>query len=188
VIIPYLVSHGGHEHGPDDELLAQRTVLVHGEIDEQVANVATAKILYLQHRDPAKEIRIFLDSPGGSVTGALAIYDVMRFVKNEIATYALGQTGGMAVLLLAAGTKGKRFALPHARFTFTPLTRGPGAVQTQEVEVARLRTNIFKLLSQHTGQPFEVVERLHSTLTHRGAAEAVQLGLVDEVVTAIPGS
>jgi len=167
-----------------NRLLTERIIFVGTPIDDVVANLISAQLLCLQLEDPHDDIYLYVNSPGGSVTASLAIYDTMQSVTNDVATYAIGQASGTALLLCAAGAKGKRFGLEHARFMFTPVWSD---LEGSAEEVARARREVYEILTEHTGQPSDAVEK--SSEAHRGfgVAEAVKLGVVDAVIADIPG-
>ena len=188
-LVPIVVEQSGRGERAYDiysRLLKDRIVFIGSGIDDVIANLIIAQILFLQMDDPAKDINVYIHSPGGSVTAGLAIYDTMQFVKPDVATYCIGQAASMGALLLAAGTKGKRFALPHARI----LIHQPwGGVQGQATdisiqaqEILRLRDRINEILAAHTGQPIEKVAKDTDRDYFMSADEAKAYGLVDEVV------
>jgi ATP-dependent Clp protease protease subunit len=179
---------GRGERGYDiySRLLKDRIVFIGTPIDDNVANLIIAQMLYLQSEDPAKDINLYINSPGGSVTAGLAIYDTMQFVKCDVTTYCVGQAASMGAVLLAAGTKGKRFALPNARL----LIHQPwGGVQGQATdisiqakEILRLKDRINEILALHTGKGIEMIAKDTDRDFFMSAAEAREYGLVDDVV------
>jgi len=167
-------------------LLKDRIVFIGTPIDDTVANLVIAQMLFLQMEDVHKEVSVYINSPGGSVTAGLAIYDTMQFVKCDVATYCVGQAASMGALLLAAGTKGKRFCLPHSRVM---IHQPWGGVQGQAVdisiqakEILRLRDRINEILAHHTGQSLEKVQKDTDRDYFMSGEEAKAYGLVDEVV------
>jgi ATP-dependent Clp protease protease subunit len=191
-LIPFVIDGN---RTPDREvysrLLKERVIFIGSEIDDAVANVIMAQLLFLQFEDKARDIHLYLNSPGGSVTAGLAIYDTMKFVKNDIATYCVGQAAGMAAILLAAGKLGKRFTLPRARVQLTPLYRGlhPGVGEDPEklaAELVRLEQTIHGILSQHTGWTTTEIGEAMRLGRHFSAEEARAFGLVDEIIAALP--
>lgn len=168
-------------------LLDSRIVFVGSAIDDALAKVANAQLLFLQHQDPKAEIRVYLDSPGGSVTASLAIHDTMAVVRNDIATYCIGEAVGTAALLLSAGTKGKRFALVHSRISLADIWGGTAFMEKDagaaEAEIARLRAAVFGAYAKHTGQSPESIANQHGTGRDIGPDEALRLGLIDSIIT-----
>jgi ATP-dependent Clp protease protease subunit len=189
VLVPMVVEQTGRgERGYDiySRLLKDRIIFIGTPIDDGIANLIIAQMLYLQSEDPAKDINLYINSPGGSVTAGLAIYDTMQFVKCDVTTYCVGQAASMGAVLLAAGTKGKRYALPNARI----LIHQPwGGVQGQATdisiqakEILRLKDRLNEILSLHTGKAIESVTKDADRDFFMSAAEARDYGLVDEVV------
>ena len=157
-------------------------------MDDQIANLIVAQLLHLESEDPEKDISIYINSPGGSITAGLAIYDTMQYVKPDIQTICLGQAASMAAVLLAAGKKGKRFTLPNSRVLIhQPLMHGLGG-QASEIDIhakdiMRMKTRMNQILSNHTGQPMEKVDRDTDRDYILQAQEAVDYGLVDQVIS-----
>ena len=187
--IPMVVEQtGSGERGYDifSRLLKDRIVLLGTEIDDAVANLIIAELLFLQSEDPKKDIDMYICSPGGSVTAGLAIYDVMQMLSCDVKTYCVGQAASMGSLLLTAGAKGKRFALPNARIMIhQPLggARGQSTdVQIQAKELLRIRQMLNEILSQRTGKSMEQIEADTERDNFMSAAEAVEYGLVDKVI------
>ena len=166
--------------------MKERIIILGTPIEDQVANVIVAQLLFLEHEDPDRDIWLFINSPGGSVTAGLAIYDTLQFVTCNIATYCLGQAASMGAVLLAAGTKGKRYALPHARIMIHQPwggTRGTTAdIEIQASEIKRLKGVLNKVLAHHTGQTVEKIERDSDRDFFMSGEEAKAYGLVDEVI------
>ncbi|QOR72273.1 ATP-dependent Clp protease proteolytic subunit [Ruania alkalisoli] len=167
-------------------LLGDRIVFLGTEIDDGVANAVIAQLIHLESADPGGEINLYINSPGGSVTAMLAIYDTMRFVRAPIATICVGQAASSAAVLLAAGEPGRRGVLPHARVLLHPPSMGGrGALpdlQIQAAEIARLRHAVDEVLSAHTGQPLDVLQADTSRDRIFTSEQAVAYGLADEVV------
>jgi len=167
-------------------LLKDRIVFIGTPIDDTVANVIIAQLLFLQMEDAAKEINIYINTPGGSVTSGLAIYDTIQFVSPEVNTYCVGQAASMGALLLAAGTKGKRYALPHSRIMIhQPWGGVEGAasdIKIQAEEILRLRTRLEEILAKHTGQPLEKIKKDSDRDYFMSSEEAKAYGIVDEVI------
>jgi len=155
-------------------------------VDDMVANVIVAQFLFLQMTDPKKDIHFYINSPGGSVTAGLAIYDTMQWLTCDVNTYCVGQAASMGAVLLSGGTKGKRFALPNANIMIHQVLGGAEG-QASDVEIRvkymlKLKERLNTILSKHTGQPYEVVEKACDRDNFMSAEEARQFGLVDEVV------
>ena len=192
-LVPMVIEQTarGYERAYDiySRLLKDRIIFIGTPIDDYVANVIIAQILFLQMEDFNKDINIYINSPGGSVTAGLAIYDTMQFVKCDIATYCVGQASSMGALLLCAGTKGKRQSLPNSRVM---IHQPWGGIQGQAEDISRhakeilnMRDKINQLLAQHTGQSLEKVQKDTDRDYFMSAEEAKVYGLVDEVI--MPG-
>jgi ATP-dependent Clp protease protease subunit len=180
-------SRGERSFDIYSRLLKERIIFLGTPIDDGVANVIMAQLLHLESEDPDRDISIYINSPGGSFTALTAIYDTMQFVKPEIQTICMGQAASAAAVLLAAGTKGKRLALQHARVLIhQPSGGGEGQssdIEIQAREIMRMRALLEKMLSDHTGRPAEDVRRDIERDKILTAAEAVEYGLIDEVVS-----
>ena len=167
-------------------LLSERIVILTGEITDESADVLIAQIFYLETQDQKRDIYFYINSPGGIVTAGMAIYDVMQFVSCDISTICLGQAASMAAVLLAAGAKGKRMALPHSRILIhQPLGGAQGQatdIQIQAKEIVRTREVLNEILCKHTGQPLEVIQRDTERDFFLSAEEAQKYGLLDKVV------
>lgn len=167
-------------------LLRDRIVLLGSPVDDMVANCIVAQFLYLQSQDAEKDISFYINSPGGSVTAGLAIYDTMQFVKCEIATYCIGQAASMGALLLAAGTHGKRYALENARIMIHQPSGGAGGqasdIAIQAEEILRTKENLNRILARHTGKKIAQVAKDSDRDRFMSADDAKKYGLVDEVV------
>ena len=188
-IIPMVVEKTGQGERSWDiysRLLKERIIFIGDEISDQAANVIIAQLLYLQFEKKGQDISLYINSPGGSVTAGLAIYDTMQFVTCPIATYCLGQASSMGALLLAAGTKGKRYALPHARIMIHQPwggMRGTTAdIEIQAEEIQRLKGVLNKVLAYHTGQSVEKILKDSDRDYFMSANEAAEYGLVDQVI------
>ncbi len=189
--IPYVVeqTHRG-ERGWDifSRLLKDRIVFLGTPVTDDVANSIIAQLLFLESEDPEKGIDLYVNSPGGSVTAGLAIYDTMQYVRPEVSTICLGQAASMGALLLSAGQKGKRFALPHSRILIhQPLLRGGLGGQATDIEIQareilRLKQKLQEILGKNTGQPDERVERDTDRDYYMSAVEAKEYGLIDHVI------
>ena len=171
-------------------LLKDNIIFLGTAIDDNVANAIVAQMLFLESEDPDKDIQIYINSPGGSVTAGLAIYDTMQFVKNDIVTYCIGQCASMGAHLLAAGTKGKRFALPNARIMIHQPSGGAQGQATEiEItykEIQRLKDNLAGTFAKHTGQPLKKVMKDMDRDYFMGADEAMEYGIVDKVLSERP--
>jgi ATP-dependent Clp protease protease subunit len=188
-IIPFVIEKTGRGERQYDiysRLLEDRIVFIGSPIDDGVANSVIAQLLFLQKENKNQDINIFLNSPGGSVTAGLAIYDTMQFVQCPVATYCIGQAASMGALLLAAGTKGKRHALPHSRIMIHQPWGGVGGtaidISIQADEILRLKQTLNEIVSQHTGRKIEQVSKDADRDFFMGAAEAKAYGLIDEIV------
>ena len=190
-MIPYVVEQTGKGERTYDiysRLLLDRIVFISGEVADDMANAICAQLLFLQSQDPKKEISVYVNSPGGSVTAGLAIYDTMQFVKCPIATYCIGQAASMGAVLLAAGTKGRRFALPNARImVHQPSGGAEGKATDIEItakEILRLKDVLNGILAKHAGKKFEDVVRDTERDYFMSADEAKAWGLIDDVLKA----
>lgn len=189
--IPYVVeqTHRG-ERGWDiySRLLKDRIVFLGTPVTDDVANSIIAQLLYLESDDPEKDISLYINSPGGSVTAGLAIYDTMRYVRPQVSTICMGQSASMGALLLTAGATGKRFALPHSRILIhQPLMRGGMGGQATDIEIQareilRLREKLNDILVHHTGQTLERIEKDTDRDYYMSALEAKEYGLIDVVI------
>lgn len=189
-LIPYVVEQtGAGERSYDiySRLLKDRIIILSGEIDDSVASVVTAELLFLEAEDPEKDINIYINSPGGQVTSGMAIYDTMNYVKPDISTICVGLAASMGAFLLSSGTKGKRYALPNAEIMIhQPL----GGVQGQATDIKihadwilRTKEKMNRILSENTGQPLEKVSEDTERDNFMSAAEAMDYGLIDRVMT-----
>ena len=192
-LVPIVVeqSHRG-ERAYDiySRLLKDRIIFLGTAIDDDVANLAIAQMLFLESEDPEKDINLYINSPGGSVSAGLAIYDTMQYVKSGVSTICMGQASSMGALLLAAGEKGRRYALPNARIMIhQPMGGFQGQasdIEIQSREIVRLKERLNQILSKHTGQPLETVTRDSDRDFYMSSEEAVGYGIVDEVVVRKP--
>ena len=193
VLVPMVVEQsprGERAYDTYSRLLKDRVVFIGTPVDDLVSNLIIAQLLFLQNEDPDKEISVYINSPGGSVTAGLAIYDTIQFVKPPVATYCVGQAASMGALLLCAGTKGKRFALPAARIMIhQPWGGVQGAaadISIQAREILRLREKINELLGKHTGQSLEKIQKDTDRDYFMSAEEAKAYGIIDEVIYGKP--
>ena len=172
-------------------LLKERIIFLPTYIEDEIANLVIAQMLFLEAEDPDKDISLYINSPGGSVTAGMAIYDTMQYVKPAISTICMGQAASMGALLLCAGAKGKRFALPHARIMIhQPLGGVQGQatdIDIQAREIIRLREQMNNILVKHTGQSLKKVEKDTDRDLFMTGKQAVEYGLVDEVIVTRPG-
>lgn len=188
-MIPYVVEQTGKGERTYDiysRLLLDRIVFISGEVNDEMANAICAQLLFLQSQDPKKEISCYVNSPGGSVTAGLAIYDTMQFVKCPIATYCIGQAASMGAVLLSAGTKGRRFSLPNARImVHQPSGGAEGKATDIEItakEILRLKDVLNGILAKHSGKEFADVVKDTERDYFMSAEEAKAWGLIDEVL------
>ncbi|HLD50580.1 MAG TPA: ATP-dependent Clp endopeptidase proteolytic subunit ClpP [bacterium] len=189
-LVPMVIEQTGRGERSYDiysRLLKDRIVFIGTPIDDTIANLIIAQLLFLHMEEPDKDISVYVHSPGGSVTAGLAIYDTMQFVKCDVATYCLGQAASMGSLLLAAGTKGKRYCLPHARVMIHQPwggTQGTASdIHIQAKEILKLKDQLNHILAKHTGQPFEKIEKDTDRDYFMSAEESKAYGIVDEVIT-----
>jgi ATP-dependent Clp protease, protease subunit len=187
--VPYVIEQthrGERSYDIYSRLLKDRIVMLGTEVDDDVANVIVAQMLFLESEDPDKDINLYINSPGGSVTAGLAIYDTMQYVKPAVSTICIGQAASMGAVLLLAGAKGKRCALPNARIMIhQPMggARGQATdIDIQAREILRMKAKLNEIIVKHTGQTIERVEKDTDRDYFMGAAEAKQYGILDEVV------
>ncbi len=187
--VPMVIENNGRVERSMDiysRLLKDRIIFIGTPIDDGVANVVIAQLLFLQMEDPKKDVHLYINSPGGIVTGGMAIYDTMRFLQCDVVTYCIGQAASMATVLLAAGTKGKRFALPHSRVMIHQPSGGAGGQATDIAiaakEILRWRQTLNQVFSRHTGKTVEQLEKDSDRDYYMSAPEAKAYGLVDHVV------
>jgi len=187
--IPYVLEQSGHGERQYDiysRLLKDRIVLLGSQVDDNVANLLVAQFLFLQSEDPKKDIDLYINSPGGSVTAGLAIYDTMQMLSCDVRTYCVGQAASMAAVLLAAGAPGKRFALPHSRIMVHQPSGGcegtAADINIQAQEIIRIRTILYDILSKHCGRPAEDIRAKSDRDFFMSAEEAVAEGIIDKVM------
>lgn len=183
-------NRGERSYDIYSRLLKDRIVFIGGPIDDNVANVVVAQLLFLESEDPDKDIHLYINSPGGVVTAGLAIYDTMKYIKPDVSTICLGQAASMASLLLTAGAKGKRYALPYARIMIHQPHGGAEGqstdIQIQAKEIQRMREIGNDILVATTGQPYEKVQADTERDYFMTAAEAKEYGIIDEVIVRKP--
>ncbi len=189
MLVPMVVEQSGRGERAYDiysRLLKDRIIFIGTPIDDVVANLVIAQLLFLQMEDPEKDISVYINTPGGVVTSGLAVYDTMQFLKPDVCTYCVGQATSMGAILLAAGTKGKRFSLPNARIMMhQPWGGAQGAaadISIQAKEILRMRDRIEEILAKHTGQPLDKIKKDTDRDYFLSAEEAKAYGLVDEVI------
>ncbi len=188
-LVPVVIEQTGRGERAYDifsRLLKERIIFIGSAIDDTIASLCIAQMLFLEAEDPEKDIAIYINSPGGYVTAGLAIYDTMQHVKPDVVTYCMGQASSMGAILLAAGAKGKRFALPHARVMIhQPLGGAQGQATDIEIhtrEILTIREKLNEILSYHTGQPIEKIARDTDRNFFMSADEAKEYGIIDEVM------
>jgi len=187
--MPYVVeqtNRGERTYDIFSRLLKERIIFLGTPIDDTIANLIMAQLLHLESEDPDKDINLYINSPGGDITGLFAIYDTMQYIKPDIMTICMGQAASAAAVLLGAGTKGKRFSLPHARILLHQPYGGAGGqaadIEIQAKEIMRLRELLDRILAHHTGQPMEKVSKDTDRDFIMSADEAKEYGLIDEVI------
>ena len=188
-LIPMVIEQSGRGERAYDiysRLLKERVVFVVGPIHDAMANLIVAQLLFLESENPDKDINLYINSPGGSVSAGLAIYDTMQFIKSDVATTCTGLAASMGAFLLAAGTKGKRFVLPNSRVMIHQPSGGfsgqASDIEIHAKEVLYLKRRLNEMMALHTGQPIEVIERDTDRDNFMGAEDAVEYGLVDKVL------
>jgi ATP-dependent Clp protease, protease subunit len=193
--MPFVVEQthrGERSYDIYSRLLKDRIVFLGTPVDDDVANVVIAQMLFLESEDPDKEINLYINSPGGSVTAGLAIYDTMQYVKPPVSTICMGQAASMGALLLAAGAKGRRLSLPHSRIMIHQPSGGFGGqasdIELHAKEILRLKAKLNEILMKHTGQAIDRIEKDTDRDYFMGAGEAKEYGLIDEVVIKKPAS
>jgi ATP-dependent Clp protease protease subunit len=190
MLIPIVVeqsSRGERAYDIYSRLLKDRIIIMGEEVLDAMANTVIAQMLFLESEDPDKDINMYVNSPGGSVTAGMAIYDTMQYIKPDVATICMGQATSMAALLLAAGTKGKRYALPHSRIMIhQPLGGTQGQATDIDIharEILKMRDTLNHILFEHTGQPLEKVRKDTERDYFMTSEEAKEYGIVDKVIT-----
>src|SRR6266478_3497228 len=194
-LIPYVVEGGGREERVFDiysRLLKDRIIFLQGEVNDDSASLIVAQMLFLQFDDPKADIHLYVNSPGGSVTAGLCIYDTMQYVTCDVATYCIGQAASMGAVLLAAGAKGKRNALPHSRVMIHQPLAGTEGTTTEILihakEFIRIKKDLNDILFKHTGQTLERIERDTDRDKFMSAKEAQEYGVVDHVLERVPAN
>jgi len=189
-LVPMVIeqtSRGERSFDIYSRLLKERVIFIVGPIEDQMANLVVAQLLFLESENPDKDIHLYINSPGGSVTAGLSIYDTMQFIKPEVGTMCVGQAASMGAFLLSGGAKGKRLILPNARTMIHQPSGGAQGqasdIEIQAKEILFLRERLNRMLSEHTGQPMEVIERDTERDRFMSAEQSVEYGLVDQVIT-----
>jgi ATP-dependent Clp protease protease subunit len=189
-LVPMVIeqtSRGERSFDIYSRLLKERVIFIVGPIEDHMANLVVAQLLFLESENPDKDVHLYINSPGGSVTAGLSIYDTMRFIKPDVSTMCIGQAASMGAFLLSGGTKGKRFMLPNARTMIHQPSGGAQGqatdIEIQAKEILFLRERLNGLLSEHTGQSMEVIERDTERDRFMSAEQSVEYGLVDEVIS-----
>ncbi len=190
-LVPTVVessNRGERAYDLYSRLLRERIIFLGTPIDDTIANLVCAQMLFLESEDPDKDINLYINSPGGDITGLLAIYDTMKYIKPDVSTFCFGQAASAAAVLLGAGTKGKRYALPHARVLLHQPWGGVGGqasdIEIQAREILRMKDMLNAMLAHDTGQSVDRITKDTDRDFIIGAAEAVEYGLIDEVISA----
>ena len=188
-LVPMVIeqtSRGERSFDIYSRLLKERVVFIVGPIEDQMANLVVAQLLFLESENPDKDLHLYINSPGGSVTAGLSIYDTMRFIKPEVSTMCVGQAASMGAFLLSGGAKGKRLILPNARTMIHQPSGGAQGqasdIEIQAKEILFLRERLNRMLSEHTGQPMDAIERDTERDRFMSAEQSVEYGLVDQVI------
>lgn len=189
-LVPMVIeqtSRGERSFDIYSRLLKERVIFIVGAIEDHMANLIVAQLLFLESENPDKDVHLYINSPGGSVTAGLSIYDTMRFIKPDVSTMCIGQAASMGAFLLSGGTKGKRYILPNARTMIHQPSGGAQGqatdIEIQAKEILFLRERLNSLLADHTGQTMEVIERDTERDRFMSAEQSVEYGLVDEVIS-----
>ena len=186
-LVPYVIEQTSRSYDIYSRLLKERIIFLGEEVNETTASLTVAQLLFLEAEDPEKDIQLYINSPGGSVTAGMAIYDTMRYIKCDVSTICIGMAASMGAFLLAGGTKGKRLALPNAEIMIhQPLGGAQG--QATEIEIAakhilRTKQKLNTILAENCGQPYDVVAADTERDNWKSAEEAMQYGLIDRVIT-----
>ncbi|MBA4693464.1 MAG: ATP-dependent Clp endopeptidase proteolytic subunit ClpP [Congregibacter sp.] len=190
-LVPMVIeqtSRGERSFDIYSRLLKERVIFIVGPIEDQMANLVVAQLLFLESENPDKDVHLYINSPGGSVTAGLSIYDTMRFIKPDVSTMCIGQAASMGAFLLSGGSKGKRYILPNARTMIHQPSGGAQGqatdIEIQAKEILFLRERLNSLLAEHTGQSMEVIERDTERDRFMSSEQSVEYGLVDEVISA----
>ena len=190
-LVPYVIeqtNRGERQYDIFSRLLNDRIILLNGEVNDTSASLIVAQLLYLEGQDPAKDIRFYINSPGGSVTAGMAIYDTMQYIKCDVSTICMGLAASMGAFLLTAGTKGKRYSLPHTDILIHQPSAGVQQSQVSDVMIhanylARKKQMLNELLAKHTGQPLETIAKDTDRDNFMTPEEALAYGLIDKIIT-----
>jgi len=188
-LVPIVIEKDGRGERAYDiysRLLKDRIIILGTSIDDNVANIIIAQLLFLESEDPSRDIYLYINTPGGYITSGLAIYDTMQYIKSPVVTMCIGQAASMGAVLLAGGTKGKRYALPHSRILIhQPLGGAQGQatdIDIQAKEILRMREEINKIFTKHTGQPIEKISMDTERDFYMTAQQALEYGIIDQIV------
>ncbi len=189
-VIPYVIEQTGRGERSYDiysRLLKERIIFLGSDIDDVTADLIMAQLIFLEYEDPDKDITIYINSPGGIVSSGLAIYDTIQYIKPDVSTICIGQAASMGAVLLAAGTKGKRYALPHSRIMLHQPIGGAGGqaadIAIHAKEIVRVKQVLNELIQKHTGQPLDVIARDTDRNFYMSSEEAKAYGIIDEILT-----
>ncbi len=189
-LVPMVIEQtprGERSYDIYSRLLKERVIFIVGQVEDHMANLVVAQLLFLESENPDKDISVYINSPGGSVTAGLAIYDTMQFIKPDISTLCIGQAASMGAVLLAAGTKGKRYSLPHSRVMIhQPLGGYQGQASDIDIhakEIMKIRQQLNQLLADHTGQSIDTIDKDTERDNFMGADEAAEYGLIDDILS-----
>lgn len=189
-LVPMVIEQTGRGERSYDiysRLLKERIIFLGSDIDDTTADLVMAQLIFLEYEDPDKDITIYINSPGGIVSSGLAIYDTIQFIKPDVSTICIGQAASMGAILLAAGTKGKRFALPHARVMLHQPIGGAGGqaadIAIHAREIIRVKNNLNQIIQRHSGQDIEVIARDTDRNFYMSAEEAKAYGIIDDILT-----
>jgi len=194
-LVPMVVeqtARGERSYDIYSRLLKDRVIFMTGQVEDHMANLIVAQMLYLESENPDKDIHLYINSPGGSVTAGLSIYDTMQFIQPNVSTMCIGQAASMGAMLLAGGAKGKRYALPHSRLMIHQPSGGAQGqasdIEIQANEIIKMRENLNILLSKHTGQEVETIARDTERDHYMSAEQALEYGLVDKIIKTRAGN
>ncbi len=189
-LVPMVIEQTGRGERSYDiysRLLKERIIFLGTDISDQIADLVMAQLIFLEYEDSEKDITIYINSPGGYVSSGLAIYDTIEFIKPDVSTICIGQASSMGAILLAAGTKGKRYALPHSRIMLHQPLGGAGGqaadIAIHAREIVRIKKALTEILVRHTGQPEEVISKDTDRNFYMSAQEALEYGIIDEILT-----
>jgi ATP-dependent Clp protease protease subunit len=191
LVVPYVVeatNRGERVYDIYSRLLRDRIIFIGSAIDDQIANAVVAQLLFLDYEDPERDVQLYIHSPGGVVTAGLAIYDTMQFIRPDVATICVGLSASMGTILLCAGAKGKRMALPNATIHMHPAGVGQIGGYAPDIEIharelLRTQARTFEIMARHTGQPLERIAHDYSRDLYMDAQQALEYGIVDEIMT-----